>query len=91
LAGIIELKLRNFAEGSRSPNVPYIEAWYVKSEYRSRDDGQALIKRAESWPVEQGFKQITSDTELDNNKSIALHKHLGFLETERVVCFLKQL
>ncbi|MCG8488169.1 MAG: GNAT family N-acetyltransferase [Chromatiales bacterium] len=91
LAGFIELNIRNFAEGSRSSRVPYIEAWFVKPEYRGRGYGKALIQQAESWAVQEGFKEIASDTETHNHTSIALHKKLGFIETERVVCFLKPL
>ncbi|MCW4183821.1 histone acetyltransferase [Candidatus Thiodiazotropha endoloripes] len=91
LVGFIELNIRNFAEGSRSSRVPYIEAWFVKPEHRGKGYGQALIRQAESWAMKEGFEEIASDTELHNHKSIALHKQLGFIETERIVCFLKSL
>ncbi|MBV2122437.1 MAG: GNAT family N-acetyltransferase [Candidatus Thiodiazotropha sp. (ex Ctena orbiculata)] len=91
LAGFIELNIRNFAEGSRSSRVPYIEGWFVKSAYRGKGYGKALMQRAESWATKQGFKEIASDTESRNQTSIALHKKLGFIETERIVCFLKPL
>ncbi|MCG7948889.1 MAG: GNAT family N-acetyltransferase [Candidatus Thiodiazotropha taylori] len=91
LAGFIELNIRNFAEGSRSSRVPYIEGWFVKSGYRGKGYGKALMQRAESWAAKQGFKEIASDTESHNLTSITLHKKLGFLETERIVCFLKPL
>ena len=50
-----------------------------------------LMKAAEQWAQEKGFSELASDTETSNLKSIAIHKQLGFEETERVVCFLKQL
>ncbi|MES9992821.1 MAG: aminoglycoside 6'-N-acetyltransferase [Candidatus Thiodiazotropha sp.] len=89
--GFIELNIREFAEGSRRPKVPYVEAWYVDSEYRGRGYGKQLMLRAEKWAIDQGFNELASDTEIDNHISIAMHTHLGFKETERVVCFLKQL
>ena len=89
--GFIELNLRNFAEGSRSPKVPYVEAWFVKSDYRAQGWGKRLMEQAEQWALEQGYSELASDTELVNTHSIAMHRALGFEETERVVCFLKKL
>lgn len=91
LAGFIELNIRNFAEGSRRDKVPYLEAWYIKPEYQHRGHGRQLMQQAEQWALEQGFTELASDTEVVNERSIHLHKQLGFEEVERVVCFLKSL
>ena len=91
LAGFIELNIRSFAEGSRSKGVPYVEAWYVKLNYREAGLGQRLMKQAESWALSHGYKELASDTEVENHHSIKKHKQLGFVETERIVCFLKKL
>lgn len=89
--GFLELNIRNYAEGSDNSRVPYVEGWYVDAEYRGRGVGAALMAQAEAWAKEQGFTELASDCELDNTTSIAAHRALGFEETERVVCFLKQL
>ena len=89
--GFIELNIRNFAEGSRNDKVPYLEAWYIAPEYQGKGFGKQLMAHAEQWAKAQGFNELASDTEITNTKSIALHKALGFIETERVVCFLKKL
>ena len=91
IIGFIELNLRNFAEGSRASRVPYIEGWYVGEEFQGQGYGKLLIMSAEKWAKEQGYSELASDTELENRKSIQIHKHLGFKETERVACFLKKL
>ncbi len=91
IVGFLELNIRNFAEGSRSPKLPYVEAWYVKPEYQGRGCGKQLMQKAERWAISQGYSELASDTETDNHRSIAMHKHLGFIETERIVCFLKSL
>jgi aminoglycoside 6'-N-acetyltransferase I len=91
LAGFIELNIRNFAEGSRSPKFPYVEAWLVRSKFQGLGYGRALMEKAESWAIENGFSELASDTVLNNENGIAMHKHLGFVETERIVCFIKKL
>jgi len=89
--GFMELNIRNFAEGSRSSKLPYVEAWYIKPEYRGNGYGKQLMNKADQWAISQGYSELASDTEIDNHRSISMHKHLGFLETERIVCFLKKL
>ena len=91
VVGFIELNIRNFAEGSRNPNVPYVEGWWVDPSYQGKGHGKALMQRAEQWALALGFNELASDAEIENHKSISIHKQLGFSETERVVCFLKQL
>ena len=89
--GFLELNIREFAEGSCRPRVPYVEACYIAEGFRGQGYGKMLMKAAEKWTREKGFSELASDTETSNLKSIAIHKQLGFKETERVVCFLKQL
>lgn len=91
IAGFLELNIRNFAEGSCSPRIPYVEAWYIKPAYQGKGYGKRLMQTAEQWAIAQDCSELASDTTLDNLRSIAMHKHLGFYETERVVCFLKKL
>lgn len=91
VVGFMELNIRNFAEGSRLSKLPYIEAWYVKPKHQGKGYGKALIKKAEEWAISLGYTELASDTEINNHKSISLHKELGFIETERIVCFLKKL
>lgn len=89
--GVIEINLRNFAEGSRQPVVPYIEAWCVHSDCRGQGIGRALMRAAEVWALDAGFDELASDTETHNRYSIALHQQLGFEVIDEVVCFLKPL
>ncbi len=91
LAGFIEINIRNFAEGSRSQHVPYVEAWYIEEQYRARGFGKKLLQAAEQWALARGYEELASDTTIDNVKSIEIHKKLGFEEKDRIVCFLKKL
>jgi aminoglycoside 6'-N-acetyltransferase I len=91
LVGFLELNIRHFVEGSRSPKLPYVEAWYIKPRYRGNGYGSHLMQKAEQWAMSNGYSELASDTELENERSIIMHKHLGFVETERIVCFIKKL
>ncbi len=89
--GFLELNLRTCVEGSRNPKVPYVEGWYIRPEQQGRGYGKKLLQQAERWAREKGYAELASDTEIDNRHSISIHKHLGFRETERIVCFVKNL
>lgn len=89
--GFIELNIRSFVEGSHQDAVPFIEAWFVTSEYRGRGLGKALMLTAQEWALSLGYSELGSDTNESNALSIRLHQEFGFEETARVVCFLKQL
>lgn len=90
-AGFIELNVRNFAEGSHASEVPYVEAWFVKPDVRGQGIGRRLMQQAETWSLERGYFELASDADESNQYSIDQHIKQGFVETARVVCFLKPL
>ena len=85
MVGFLELRLRNYAEGTDSLAVPYVEGWYVDPEYRLRGAGASLMRHAESWARQSGYSELASDTEIENMDSIAAHQALGFEVTDRIV------
>ena len=91
LLGFLELDQRKYAPGCSSSPVPFIEGWYVDPHERRRGVGRALVGAAEAWARSAGFKEIASDSEIDNDGSIAAHGALGYTEIERVVCFRRGL
>ncbi len=91
LKGFIELNVRSYAEGSEANQVPYIEGWYVAEDCRGQGYGKLLINAAETWAIANGFSELASDSQLDNHRSIHAHQALGFVEVDRVVCFIKKL
>jgi aminoglycoside 6'-N-acetyltransferase I len=91
VVGFVELRVRNYAEGSDSHAVPHVEGWYVEAEYRRRRIGARLLAAAERWARAAGYDELASDASIDNAASIAAHRALGFEVTDRVVCFLKKL
>jgi aminoglycoside 6'-N-acetyltransferase I len=91
MVGFIELNLRDNVPGSSEQTTPYIEAWFVSPDCQGQGIGKALIHAAEEWAKQQGFQELGSDAPITNEKSVNLHKQLGFNEIERVVCLLKVL
>ena len=91
MIGFIELNLRNNVPGSSEQITPYIEAWFVSPNHQGQGIGKALIQATEEWAKQQGFQELGSDAPISNEKSVSLHKQLGFDEIERVVCLLKPL
>ena len=89
--GFLELRVRNYAEGSDGHAVPHVEGWYVDAEHRRRRVGARLVAAAERWARAAGYSELASDAAIDNAASIAAHRALGFEITDRIVCFLKPL
>lgn len=76
--GFIEVSTRRNEEGFRSENLPYIEGWFVKGDYRRQGVGRLLVKAAQEWAQEVGINEVGSDAAVDNHTSILAHQHLGF-------------
>jgi aminoglycoside 6'-N-acetyltransferase I len=91
LAGFIEIDLRSYAEGCLSRPVPYIEGWFVDEDVRRQGIGEALVRTAEAWARDAGFREMASDVEPENDASLKAHRVLGYEEVARVVCFRRAL
>jgi aminoglycoside 6'-N-acetyltransferase I len=90
ICGFIELSVRrDWVEGSTTSPVAYVEGWFVHPDYRKQGIGKALLTAAESWARESGFREIASDTLIDNQDSISAHQACGYTEVERTVHFIK--
>ena len=89
--GFLELRVRNYAEGSEGHAVPHVEGLYVDAAHRRRRVGARLVAAAERWARSAGYSELASDAAIDNTVSIAAHRALGFEITDRIVCFLKTL
>jgi len=88
----IHLTVRlEYVEGANSLPVAYIEGLYVKENWRHLGIGKKMIDLGIEWGRQKGCKQLASDTELNNDTSIAFHKRMGFLEANRIVCFIRDL
>ncbi len=90
--GFIHLSLRSdYVEGSEHSPTAYIEAIYVRPEFRRKGIAAALLKKAEAWALTNNSPTLASDTEITNSAGIQFHQHLGFAEANRIVCFIKKL
>ena len=91
LAGFVEIGSRNYAEGCETTPVAFLEGWYVDPDIRRTGVGRRLVQAAEAWAVENGYAEMASDTELENEVSLRAHLALGYEEVERQICFRKRL
>jgi aminoglycoside 6'-N-acetyltransferase I len=89
--GFLELSVRPFADGCDSRPVPHVEGWYVEVPARRCGIGRALVRAAEEWAQARGFRELASDTEVQNAASQRAHENCGFQEVERLIKFRKML
>jgi aminoglycoside 6'-N-acetyltransferase I len=88
--GFAEAALRNdYVNGCTSSPVVFLEGIYVRPFARGTGVARALCQAVEAWGQAHGCTEIASDAEIHNVESQAMHKSLGFTETERVVFFRK--
>jgi aminoglycoside 6'-N-acetyltransferase I len=81
----------NGCESLPGEPVAFLEGIYVKPAYRRRGIARALCDRVATWARALGATEFASDALLDNTDSHAMHRSLGFTETERVVFFRRTL
>lgn len=89
--GMIDARLRNYAEGAPRLHAAYVEDLWVVPEARGRGVARALLAAVEQWAREQGADWLGSDTAPDNHASRAWHRAAGFAEIEQLVVFGKPL
>ena len=89
--GLIDCRVRNYAEGAPGLRAAYVEDLWVEPTARKRGVGKALLRAVESWARDQGVDWLGSDALFDNETSHAWHRACGFAEVERIVVFGKPL
>lgn len=89
--GMVDARLRNYAEGAPRLHAAYIEDLWVEPEARGRGVARALLAAVERWAREQGADWLGSDTAPDNHTSRAWHRAAGFAEIEQLIVFGKPL
>jgi aminoglycoside 6'-N-acetyltransferase I len=82
---------RDYVNGCETSPVAFVEGIHVVPEHRRQGVAGALIAAVEQWARDQGLRELASDALIENSQSHAMHRALGFSETERVVYFRKAL
>lgn len=91
-AGFVEARLRrDYVNGTTTSPVSFLEAWYVAPAWRGHGVGRMLVAGVEAWARGRGCSELASDALLGNIPAHAAHRGCGFVETGRVVYFLKRL
>ena len=88
--GLVEAAMRSdYVNGTGSSPVAFLEGIYVAPGSRRKGIARSLAAAVEHWAVQAGCEEFASDAELHNTESHAMHRALGFEETERVIFFRK--
>ena len=90
--GLAEASVRtDYVNGALSSPVAFLEGLYVVPDSRRKGIAKSLVSTVSQWAGSVGCSELASDALLDNEISHAVHRALGFQETERVVFFRKTL
>jgi aminoglycoside 6'-N-acetyltransferase I len=90
--GFVEASKRvDYVNGASSSPVAFLEGLYVEPASRRNGVARALVAAVEAWASAQGCAELASDSPLENVAAHAVHRALGFTETERVVYFCRAL
>src|SRR5262249_36610472 len=71
--------------------VPFLEGIWVRGDLRRQGIGRALIEHAAAFLEAKGFRELGSDSQIDNGIAHASHRGWGFAGTERGLYFRKSL
>jgi len=90
--GFVEATVRNdYVNGCATSPVVFLEGIYVEPWARRQGAARTLAGAVEEWGRKMDCREFASDALLENSDSHSMHRALGFEETERVVCFRKDL
>ena len=90
--GFAEAAIRtDYVNGAQSSPVGFLEGLYVVPHARRRGVARALVAEVVGWARDCACSELASDTAAANAASHAVHRALGFEESERVVFFRKLL
>lgn len=91
IIGLVEVSIRQAANGCRTSPVGYLEGLYVCAEWRRRHVAAELVTMAERWARGRGCREMASDTAIDNVLGQSFHERVGYKEHARLVVFTKTL
>jgi aminoglycoside 6'-N-acetyltransferase I len=83
--GFAEVAIRAYANGCVTHPVAFLEGIWVKAEFRRRGIGATLMGHAAAFVARLGFRELGSDSSIDNHPSHAAH--LRECESFRLLAF----
>jgi aminoglycoside 6'-N-acetyltransferase I len=90
--GLAEASVRtDYVNGTSSSPVAFLEGLYVVPAARRKGVAASLVSAVCQWAQSVNCHELASDALLENEVSHAVHRALGFAETERVIFFRKAL
>ncbi|MCM2473052.1 GNAT family N-acetyltransferase [Rhizobium sp. CG5] len=90
--GLAEASLRtDYVNGCETSPVAFLEGIVVSPQFRGQGVAAGLVAAVIEWARHKGVQELASDADLGNSASHAMHRALGFEETQRVVYFRKRL
>src|SRR5215469_628367 len=87
--GFAEIAVRKYANGCNTRLSPFSKAFGSDRNSGGKGIGRRLLAHAETLLAARGFRELGSDTWIDDCTSQAARLAWGFSETERVVYFRK--
>lgn len=82
---------RDYVNGCSTSPVAFLEGIYVEPAWRRQRIARRLCEAVEAWASQNGCSEFASDTFVDYVDSQRMHEALGFIETERVVYYRKEI
>lgn len=89
--GLLSALRYDYVNGCKTSPVLFLEGIYVIQRARRAGIARALCAAIGQWGTAHACTEFASDTQIDNVHAQALHRALGFEESERVVFFRKRL
>lgn len=89
--GLIDARVRGYAEGAPSLRAAYVEDLWVDEDWRRHGVARRLLAEVEQWARGLGLDWIGSDTVPENADSRRWHAANGFREIEQLIVFGKPL
>jgi len=92
ILGFAQCQLRrDYVEGTKTSPIGYLEGIFVAHDYRGQGWASKLLKACENWAASKGCREFASDCEVGNRASLSFHMRTGFLEANRIICFVKNI
>ena len=90
--GFVNVSVRpNFSDPAVRAPMGFIETIFVREDSRRNGFARELIRAAEDYCLQNGCRQLSSDSLIVNYVSHKFHESCGFREKGRVVFYVKEI